>query len=279
MSKYIGSKKHIKNAKNASIFGIKKIQELKEKRIQEYNLHPNLCKCCDSILSYEKRNNTFCNSSCAASYNNKIRGPKSEEVKDKISKTLKEINYTSILKEINYINKICPICNEKFSVRNVKKETKRKYCSKECRLKGMRENVSKSIKQRVKNGTHIGWQSRNILSYPEEFFIEVLKNNGLYEKCKTNFVIKKRDLGLDDDSNYFLDFFLYEKNIDLEIDGKQHKIIERSKSDKIRDSLLANNGIIVYRIIWKNINTEDGREYIKNEIDKFLEFYESINPN
>ena len=59
----------------------------------------------------------------------------------------------------------------------------------------------------------------------------------------------------------------------MEIDGKQHKLKERKESDEIRDKLLIKSGIKVYRIEWKSINTEKGKEYIKNEIDKFLEFY------
>ena len=35
--------------------------------------------------------------------------------------------------------------------------------------------------EKVKNGTHKGWQSRNITSYPEKFFISVLKNNNLFD--------------------------------------------------------------------------------------------------
>ena len=65
---------------------------------------------------------------------------------------------------------------------------------------------------------------------------------------------------------------IFDKNVDLEIDGSQHKLVERIESDKVRSEALINNGFIVYRIEWKNINTEKGKEYIKNEIDKFLKF-------
>ena len=76
-----------------------------------------------------------------------------------------------------------------------------------------------------------------------------------------------------DDSNYFLDFYLKDKNIDLEIDGKQHNYEDRIENDELRDFTLIKNGFIVYRIKWKEIQTNDGKNYIKNEIDKFLEFY------
>lgn len=129
------------------------------------------------------------------------------------------------------------------------------------------------MKIRIKEGKHKGWQSRNILSYPERFFIRVLKRNKINNFCEPNYTIKKRDLGLDDDSNYFLDFYFEEKKIDLEIDGKQYELDERKESDKNRDKILTKNEIRVYRIKWKNINTKNGKNYIKNEIIKFLNFY------
>ena len=42
----------------------------KEKRIEEYNKVAKKCKCCQTELSYEHRNKIFCNSSCAAKFNN-----------------------------------------------------------------------------------------------------------------------------------------------------------------------------------------------------------------
>lgn len=42
----------------------------KELRIKEYNKHPNKCNFCGKPLSYKKRKNTFCSSSCSAKYNN-----------------------------------------------------------------------------------------------------------------------------------------------------------------------------------------------------------------
>jgi len=45
----------------------------KEIRIVEYNKNPNICKECLKKIPYEHKNNSFCNKSCAASYNNKNR--------------------------------------------------------------------------------------------------------------------------------------------------------------------------------------------------------------
>lgn len=139
----------------------------------------------------------------------------------------------------------------------------------------VKEKLSISAKERVNNGTHKGWQSRNIESYPEKFFKEVLKNNNI--EFEFNKVIKKRDLGIDCDSNYFLDFHIKGTNIDLEIDGKQHKWKDRVEHDRIRDESLTKSGYDVYRIRWKSINTEKGKQYIQQEINKFIQYYMTTN--
>lgn len=137
-------------------------------------------------------------------------------------------------------------------------------------------NMSNMMKIKVQNGTHKGWQSRNIKSYPEIFFESVLENNNISNKCIREFKISKKDLGLDDYANYFLDFFFPEKMIDLEIDGKQHwEDTNRIESDKIRDFVLSENNYKVYRIKWQSINTIEGKEYMQNEINKFLDFYQN----
>ena len=75
---------------------------------------------------------------------------------------------------------------------------------------------------------------------------------------------------------YFLDFKIDVGNfkLDLEIDGRQHTY--RVEHDKERDAFLRENGFLVYRIPWNTVNTENGRQLMKEKIDKFLEFYNSL---
>ncbi len=55
-------------------------EKRKQERIQAYNLSPKLCKCCSSPIPYElKSQKDYCNHSCAAKYNNAIRGRKAHE--------------------------------------------------------------------------------------------------------------------------------------------------------------------------------------------------------
>lgn len=289
---YFHSKKHIENAKKASVLGLEKIKEITLERIEDYFINPNKCAYCNKDLPYEKKHRKFCNSSCAASANNKKR-KLSDETKSLIRNKLKGRKQTdehkdkvrgnkngrwkgglSIKENVFLKQHICVVCGNIFipQICLNGKPSKSKSCSNECRLKLRSKNGRLIINKRIANGTHRGWNSRNIISYPEKFFIGVLKNNNI--KFEHNYPINKKSLGEISQYNYFLDFYVKEKNIDLEIDGEQHK--SRKEHDNYRDNLLRKNGYIVYRIKWANINNEKGKEYIKNEIDKFLKFYNNI---
>lgn len=280
---YYKSEEHLNNAKKASIKGLDVLKEQKNKRICEYNLKPKLCLNCNNPINYEKKNNTFCCQSCSTSYTNKKRGGKSEITKIKIRESLHKYyennpynssNKTTQLKI--FPKKFCLECGCELSKKQIMR--KRKFCSNSCssthRSKDATyiEKLRSKMLERVNNGIHHGWNSRNIISYPEQFFMNVLDNNNI--KYDFNYKVKHSTLkNFDGKSYYFLDFFLNDKNIDLEIDGSQHLNSERKEKDTIRNNVLTDNGFIVYRILWKNINTESGKQYIKDEISKFLNFY------
>ena len=122
----------------------------------------------------------------------------------------------------------------------------------------------RKTEERRQKGT-LKWQSRNILSFPEKFFKRVLLNNELFDKCIVNYMIDKKDLGINEHGNYFLDFYFPEKKIDMEIDGKQHEYNDRKDSDKKRDTLLKKNGYKVYRIKWNEINTDNGKKMMEKK--------------
>ena len=79
-------------------------------------------------------------------------------------------------------------------------------------------------------------------------------------------------------SNYFLDFVIKQngKLIDLEIDGKQHTYSDRIESDIIRDLYLTKQGYLVYRVAWNEISSEEGAQTMKEKIEAFLTFYNSL---
>jgi len=211
----------------------------------------------------------FCSNSCSAKYNNKRR-KLSQETKDKISNGLKSHynsndSYYSEKRKRRMYKITCVICNKPFY-------SKRKnvtHCSAQCIAndKLVREKLRNSQLKKVKEGTHSGWKSRNIKSYAEKFWEKVLINN------KINYI-------KEDHSNkkYFLDFLIKKNNIliDLEIDGKQHKLPERQQSDVKRDEYLKKLGYIIYRIDWNEINTEKGKTLMETKIQDFLNFYNKI---
>ena len=88
--------------------------------------HPKKhCLQCGKELKYGQLK--FCSNSCSASFNNKLREPMSDEVREKISNTLKNKNNKKAIKE--KAKKYCLICGRELIGRI------KSYCSKECRLK------------------------------------------------------------------------------------------------------------------------------------------------
>ena len=206
-----------------------------------------------TLLGHKKEKKT-CSIACSNSLNPKrIKNPEKK-------KRVYPPGHNQINKKKE---KECIICNSIFLGTK-----KARTCSKECSNQ-LQRNI---MNEKVLNGEHKGWATRNISSYPEEFFKVVLNNLNLpYE---FNFPVSKPSLGVKSSSSYFLDFYIQieQRKIDLEIDGKQHEYTDRKESDQERDSLLIQNGYEVYRIKWKNPVTEENKIYIKSEIEKMKTF-------
>lgn len=238
------------------------------KKQRKYDYITKECPICETKFVTQKghkKEKVTCGTSCA----NRYRGKLTEQTKTKISKSLLKYNGNVEIPRSKCVN-----CGKEFELWKTEKSgryTRSKTCSPKCesenRSKVSKENMTKVIAE----GRHKGWTTRNTLSYPEKFFKKVLELNGFKGKFEINKMIKKRDLGLDCNSNYFLDFYFEDAKFDLEIDGKQHELNERKESDKQRDVALTKNEIEVYRIKWRSINTESGKSYMKKEIDNLIE--------
>lgn len=109
------------NWKSALARTCKTLSEQKIEREQQYLLSPNACRNCNSVLDYDKRRLTFCNQSCAATYNNK-KFPKRIRVGN-IVKGKK--GFQIVFKPRQYI---CMGCGILFDGGN----RTRKYCSNNC---------------------------------------------------------------------------------------------------------------------------------------------------
>lgn len=201
------------------------------------------CERCGKEILSVFGSGRFCSRSCANTRKH------TEEQKQKISSKLKRLP-----------DRFCLDCQTKLERRN-----STGYCQICCRKHKkisdtQKEKLRKIQLEKVQNGTHKGWTTRNIKSYAERFFETVLNNN----KIKYN---REKKVG-----KYFLDFVI--GNIDLEIDGKQHKYKDRKETDTIRDEFLRKQGYFVYRIAWNEIKTNDGKQMMKDKIELFLDFYD-----
>ena len=136
---------------------------------ERYNKSPKKCLNCGAVLVYEKRHNLFCSSSCAASYNNAKRGPRSEETKLKISNSvranfgLNEFNDIEEFREL-HINR-CLYCG---------KETKRnEFCSNECK--------NKYLIEKFENGENFTRGVSQVPKFIRDYLFE--KHNNCCECC------------------------------------------------------------------------------------------------
>lgn len=267
----------------------------------EYNKHPKICKCCGKILNYSKRNGEFCSSSCAAKYNNTHR-ILNVEGKTKFVKCVdcgKEIEVSiysnplqcrcedckkkrRVIKQSESFCKrncknsylkdrllICVVCGKQYRpvLLSSGYYSVSKCCCEDCHKELVSRNAKLAYQKVNEEGRFQGWKSRNIISYAERFWMNVLDNNNI--KYQKEYSLNGK---------YFLDFLLEKngKKIDLEIDGKQHQYEERKIHDKRRDEYIISEGYIVYRISWNRISTKSGSLLMKEKIDKFLEFYNSV---
>lgn len=170
--------------------------------------------------------------------------------------------------KLHIVKHICPICNTEYYGYITKYgNISFSFCSEICAKQSTKSILSDKAKKRIIEGTFSGWKSRNIISYPEKFWIDVLNNNHID-------FIKEYHL----DNKYFLDFYIVKNGIyiDLEIDGKQHKYEDRIIHDKIRDEYVSSKNILVYRIDWNEIKSIDGSLIMKEKIDRFLNWYNNL---
>lgn len=150
-----------------------------------------------------------------------------------------------------------------------------------------KSKISESMFKVHKEGNHPGWsfinKDSNRRSYPEKWFIKnVLEKHKLYSK----YVIKEKFPF----HKYFLDFAIIDLKVDIEIDGQQHFIDEKSiEHDRKRDEFLLKNDWKVYRITWLELKNSpkiidnllnwlnDGDKYRKYNVEEVLKLLKKRN--
>lgn len=232
----------------------------KKKDEQDWIAEQHICERCGKVMIEKFGSGRFCSQYCAHSRT------LTEETKRKIRETLGSTLKVKEGKSIR-IAKYCKVCGKP-----IKSYNKTGFCY-ECLnhteegKQALSESGRKGYQTMLENGTHKGWQLRNITSYAEQFWMKVLDSNGI--KYRREVPVKHEK------SNYFLDFVIEYggKLLDLEIDGKQHTYKERVVSDQIRDNYLKSLGYVVYRITWNDLKTDAGKQKMQQKINDFLEFY------
>ena len=99
------------------------------------------------------------------------------------------------------------------------------------------------------------------ISYPEQYFIDIFNTENIDLKYHLQV------------SKYELDFYNYNKKIDVEIDGEQHYLDKRIyASDRDRDKFLSSLGWHTFRIRWSEYKklTFDEKVEVINQIKALL---------
>lgn len=241
---------------------------LREKYPERYikKSHTIVCSKCGKefeVICTDKRfehgtYKKFCSRACANSHH------RTEESKEKTSQSLLKLYGKTELTRAGTkkFDCTCIVCGCSFKSYS-KTST---HCSAKCSANDplVKEKLRNAQLNLIAEGKHTGWISRNISSYPEKFWMTVLDNNGI--KYEREVYIKQYQ--------YFLDFVIKKDDriINLEIDGRQHLEREAREHDNLRDARMTSLGYEVYRVLWNEINTQEGKDDMKLKINDFLSF-------
>lgn len=134
------------------------------------------CLLCGKEIDGSKK---FCNSSCAATYNNIKRGKRTNETKIKISNALRNKNSSSSLRSDEYLESLvenkkrfCLFCNKEL------KQRQRCFCSTQCSADYKKKKFIEEWREGKRNGIKGEYEISN---YIRHYLLE--KNNYRCEKC------------------------------------------------------------------------------------------------
>lgn len=230
-----GKERNRKNLLAGGLLGSKIAKQNAQKIQNQYLENPNKCKYCDINLTYEKRYNKFCSTSCSARFYNRDRKGVSldESVKQKISDRVRMFNKNNPYPKYSKIS-FCCVCNTVIQNKIVK------TCSPKCKSVLLSTNMTERIKQNRRSNYR-----RDKRSYLEESFETWLLDNNISLKYETEYTIRNHIT----QQWYFVDFYFPEINLIVELDGKQHEKPKHKESDKLRDEYITTNlNLTVFRI-------------------------------
>ena len=169
--------KHLRNYDKVS----DTFQQKKKEREKEYYENPNFCKCCGSVLDFEKKGNDFCDHSCSAKTTNTNRDHNwGDKISEGVKKYIDKNGYFGALLLKNSTGRpkketICPNCNHQvFNKRN-------KYCNDICRREFERRNMDEYQKYRADSNFKF-----SLKDYPNEFDFSLVEKYGWYSPTNKN---------------------------------------------------------------------------------------------
>lgn len=165
---------HVNKMKNRVISAekieahVKECERTKLQIITEYEKNPNMCPYCNKPKGYKSRNNKFCSQSCAASFTNTTRPPRSEESRLRsstaIKKSLTTVPRSPRLRGPTRVRTVskrmqCTVCSKTYwNIINVKGHGST-VCSDKCYIHVKKTNAT-GIKRQSYNGKIFdsGWE-------------------------------------------------------------------------------------------------------------------------
>lgn len=212
------------------------------------------CPTCNSPIY---NTNKFCNSSCAATFNNigKIR---SLESKQKTSTTI----YSKIKAGTHIFTRppftpinFCIICNTLI-------RGSRKTCSDDCK----KVHHSVHMANLIYNGYNPNKnRGRGKQSYLERSFEEWIKLTVPHVEYHTEYPFKRLDMI----KTYFADFYFPQLKLIIELDGTQHNNPKQQKYDKERDQYISQQyNLTIVRISHKEYITKTKIQEIHHLLER-----------
>jgi hypothetical protein len=242
-----------------------KISEtLSKKTRNEYFKNVKKCLFCGEDLSYEKRNNKFCNSSCSASYNNeKI---KNNDNYDEIRK-IKNLKIKKSLYGRGHddVELICKFCGHSFTVKYSKR--KQKFCSKSCSSKYRMSKKENIDFMRWVGRKSAKTQSENRRSKNEIYFAKLCKKH--FKNVRTNESIFNgwdADIIIDD----IKVAILWNGKWHYEKITEKHSVKQVQNRDRIKVNEIKKYGYTPYII--KDMGKEN-KEFVEEQFNLFLNKY------
>ena len=178
---------------------------------------------CGKELPYDKRQNKYCDSSCAASYTNTIRECTwGDKIKEGIIKYHTDRGYSQI--------KICGFCNDEFLSKN-------KYCSIECSNNKKIEHLDEYSKYKLKTRFKF-----NLSDYPDEFEFSLIEKYGWY-KAKNrgdnlNGVSRDHMLSVNEGFNMKIDPYLISHPANCKLMVHTDNVSKHKKSSITKEDLI-----------------------------------------